>query len=269
MFYISSGIFALRAASRLLGQIVGQNLILIAGTLNNKLKSKNRLMKQPTKWFVTALAVASGLMIGNSAQAQAVTGTPYLSNMDPSTLNTAPNALYGSWNGGATFTSLSTGLEVNSATYGSMYYVIPAGNVQTLNTADTIATLTFTVNDFSLAKYGWIGTPFILNDNSGAVTLGGYSGPGNPGSDPGTTWNGNVVTETENLSAGQIAAIQLGNDAIYSFNFEVDPAGVGPPTYDITFNSLVLSSVPEPSTLALFAFGVAGLFIARRRVRAV
>src|SRR6266436_1617540 len=217
---------------------------------------KTTLMKHYTKWFVTALAVVSGPAIVNTAQAQAVTGTPYLSNMDPSTLNTPPNALYASWAGPpTTFTSHPTGLEVSSVTYGSLYYVVPAGQVQTLDPADTVATLTFTVNDFDVAKYGWIGTPFILHDNSGAATLGGYSGPGNPGSDPGTTWNGNVVTERETLTAAEIAAIQLGNDAIYGFNLQVDPAGVSPPTYDITFNSLVLSPVPEPASLALVGLG--------------
>jgi len=140
--------------------------------------------------------------------------------------------------------------------------------VQTLNVNDTVATLTWTVNSPSVSDINWIGTPFILNDNSGAVTLGGYSASGNPGSDPGTTWNGNVVTETESLSAGEIAAIQAGGDAIYSFNLEVDPASfVGPPSYNITFNSLVLSPtpVPEPATLALVGLGVTGLLAFRRR----
>ena len=38
-------------------------------------------MKQHTKWFATALAMASGLIIANSAQAQGITGTPFLSNI--------------------------------------------------------------------------------------------------------------------------------------------------------------------------------------------
>jgi hypothetical protein len=224
-------------------------------------------MKQYTKWLGIAFAMAGGLAVVSSAQAQAVTGDAYLDNMVPSTLNTAPNATYAGWSG-ATFTSTPTGLEVSATGYGSLYYVVPGAEVQTLNVNDTVATLTWTVNSPSVSDINWIGTPFILNDNSGAVTLGGYSASGNPGSDPGTTWNGNVVTETESLSAGEIAAIQAGGDAIYSFNLEVDPASfVGPPSYNITFNSLVLSPtpVPEPATLALVGLGVTGLLAFRRR----
>lgn len=250
-------------------QNIRERLIFSGGTLNTKNsgQKKKSLMKHHTNWFATAIAVASGLVIANSGQAQSVTGTPYLSNMNPSTLNTPPSALYANWASAATFTSLPTGLEVNSGGYGSLYYVIPAGDVQTLNPMDTIATLTFTVNG-DVSKFRWVGTPFILNDNSGAQLYGGYSGPGNPGSDAGTVWNGNVVTMTEHLSAGQLAAVQTGTDAIYSFNLQFDPADVGPPPiYDITFNSLVLSPeiVPEPASLALFGLGAACLLPFRRR----
>ena len=232
-------------------------------------------MKQNAHYTAGALALAGGLLLAGSAQAQSVTGTPYLSNIDPSTLNTSPNATYASWNAASsstpvTFNSLSTGLEVSAATYGSLYYVVPNANVQTLNPLDTEATLTFTVNSPSVANIYWIGTPFILGDNTGAVTYGGYSTAGNPGSNPLTTvtWNGNVVTETQPLSAAQLAAVQAGNDAIYSFNLETDPASFnGPPIYDITFNSLVLSpaATPEPTSLALVALGAAGFVISRRR----
>ena len=224
-------------------------------------------MKQKAHYSAAALAGAVGLLLAGSAQAQNVTGTPYLSNVDPTTLNTAPNATYASW-ASATFNSLPTGLEVAAATYGSLYYVVPGPNVQTLNPLDTEATLTFTVNSPSVANIYWIGTPFILGDNTGAHTYGGYSASGNGGSDPGTTWNGNVVTETEQLSPAQLAAVQTGTDAIYSFNLEVDPASFnGPPIYDITFNSLTLSptATPEPTSLALAALGAAGLVISRWR----
>jgi hypothetical protein len=234
--------------------------------LKHQTEINNRLMKQNTKWLPAVLAVAGGMVMISSAQAQSVTGTPYLSNIDPSTLNTAPNATYANWNGGANFTSLSTGLEVQSAGYGSLYYVVPAGNVQTLNTADTQAVLTFTINSPAANNFVWAGTPFILNDNSGAATYGGYSGSGNGGNPSTVTWNGNVVTWTVPLSAGQLAAVQAGGDAIYSFNLQMDPAVLNNgPIYDMTFNSLVLSPAPEPTTLALVGLGAAGLLAFRRR----
>ena len=218
-------------------------------------------MKPYTQCIATALALAGGVSL---VQAQAVTGTPYLSNMDPSTLNTPPNAVYAGWTS-ATFSSSLTGLNVvSTATYGSLYYVVPAGNVQTLDPNDTQATLTFTVNGDPSA-FIWVGTPFILNDNAGAFTLGGYSGSGNPGNPAGTTWNGNVVTETVALPAAMITAIQQGNDAIYSFNLQLDPAVLAAGSYDITFNSLVLSSVPEPASLSLVGLGAAALLALRRR----
>jgi len=225
-------------------------------------------MKPNAHPTAAALAMAAGLFLAGSAQAQSVTGTPYLNNIDPTTLNTSPNATYASW-AAANIISQPTGLEVQATAYGSLYYVVPGPNVQTLNPLDTEATLVFTVNSPSVANITWIGTPFILGDNTGAQTYGGYSASGNPGSDPGTTWNGNVVTETEQLSPTQLAAVQAGTDAIYSFNLETDPAGIinGPPTYDITFNSLTLSPTPtpEPTSLALVVLGAAGLVISRRR----
>jgi hypothetical protein len=51
---------------------------------------------------------------------------------------------------------------------------------------------------------------------------------------------------------------------INGMNFQIDPANVSG-NYDITFNSLVLSQVPEPSSLALIGLGAAGLLAARRR----
>lgn len=222
-------------------------------------------MKYKTKWLAFGLMAAGGLVASMSSDAQSVIN---MAGVDPSTLNTAPNALYASWNGGATFTQQPTGLEVQGNAYGSLYYVVPAGQVQTLSTNDTQATLTFTVNGVA-ADYIWIGTPFILNDNSGATTYTVYSGSGNPGNPAGTVWNGNTVTETVQLTGAQLAAVQAGGDAIYGFNLEVSPStyGGGLNSYDITFNSLVLSpaAVPEPGTMALGGLGAASLLVIRRR----
>lgn len=228
-------------------------------------------MKQQTTWLAAWL-IAGALGCVVSGQAQSVTGTPYLSNLDPATLNTLPNATYANWNNPSltTFTSLSTGLEVSSGGYGSLYYVVPDAEVQTLNPADAYAILTVTVNAPSPANINWFGLPFILNDASGAVDFEVYSGPGNAGNPSTVTWNGNVVTEAVPLTAAELAAVQAGSDAIYGFNLEANPSNfTGAPVYDITFNSLVLSPTatptPEPATCSLVGLGLAGLLVLRRR----
>jgi hypothetical protein len=218
-------------------------------------------MKQHQKWFATALAVASGLVIAGSAQAQDyASGTPYLSNLSPANMS-----LYDSW-ATATITSLPTGCEVSAVGQGSMYYALPTAIA--LNPADTRAVFTFTIND-DPTKYIWVGSRFVLNDNAGGQWYPnpGYSGYANGGNPPEVSWNGNVVTWTQPLNAAQLTAIQAGNDYLYGFNLVFDPAAMaGPPIYDVTFNSLVLEPAPEPTTLALLGLGVAGFVIARRRV---
>jgi hypothetical protein len=223
-------------------------------------------MKQNLKWFTGVLAVAGGLAVANSVSAQSVVN---LSTINPSTLDVSPNALYPSWNA-ATITSQLTGLEVAATGYGSLYYVIPTP--VTLNANDTLATLTLTINSYggatgATASSIYIGLPFILGDNSGSTTLGGYSGPGNAGNDPGASWNGNVVTLTQELSSPEITAIQAGDDAIYTIGLETDPASAETDPYDITFNSLVLSpaATPEPAPMALAGMGAACLMFLRRR----
>ena len=228
-------------------------------------------MKQYTQKFVAAIIAVGSLAIMGSAQAQNVTGTPYLSNMDPSTFNTSPNAVYPSWDT-ATFTDGANGLEVQntgSSGFGSMYYVVPGSDVQyPLNPADTVATLTVTFNSASGGNPpNWIGVYFGLNDNVGFTgNLGGYGGSGNPGNPSNWLWNGNVLSITASLPAAQITAIQAGTDAIYSFNLGIDPSPLASPySYDVTFNSLVVSPVPEPATAALLGLGAAGLLFFRRR----
>jgi hypothetical protein len=216
-------------------------------------------MKQYTKWFAAALAVAGVLAVANSLQAQFATGTPYLSNLVPGNIS-----LYDNW-ASATVTSEPTGLRISSGGLGSLYYDIPVADRQPLNLGGTQAVFTFTVNSDPTAMI-WVGSRFVLNDNAGPAWYPnpGYSGYGNGGNPSEVSWNGNVVTWTVPLSAAQLAAVQTGSDVLYGFNLVFDPAVMaGPPVYDITFNSLAIT--PEPSTLALVGLGAASLLAFRRR----
>ena len=55
-------------------------------------------------------------------------------------------------------------------------------------------------------------------------------------------------------------------DVVAGLNFQIDPANVSG-NYDITYSSITLSPVPEPTTLALAGLGAAGLLIFRRRAK--
>ncbi len=110
-----------------------------------------------------------------------------------------------------------------------------------------------------------MGVPLTLNDGGPNEAFAGmYSAPGNGGSDPRSSWTGQTGSLTWQLNSAEIAAINGGSDYLYGFNSGLDPSGV-PANFDITFNSLNFSAVPEPSTLAYSAFGLAVIFLFRRR----
>jgi len=225
-------------------------------------------MKPKTKWLAIGLTIAGGFFSANSSQAQSIMD---FSTMDVNSFGLGTNALYGNWGSVGTVGTTPTGLEISSGGYGSLFYSIPSSQTVTANSLDTQVTLTFTMNS-NPANCIWVGTPFFLDDSQGnSVVYGSYSGDGNPGNPVGVTWNGNVVTMTVPLTGTQLADIQAGNDAINGFNLEFDPATMnGPPVYDVTFNSLVLSPapVPEPGTFALAALAGAGLVAWRRKSKA-
>jgi len=209
-------------------------------------------MKQPTKWIVAALTVASGLAIANSVQAQGVTGTPYLSN-----INAAAPSYTGYWATPlTTITSTSTGLEFNapggSGSFSTMYYAIPAGQQTPLNPLDTQVTFKFNWNSGNAVA--GVNVLFALDDSLGGVN---YYGTGYNVPSPG------VNTYTFNLQPANQAAV-TGGGVINGLNFQIDPANVSG-NYDITYSSLTLSQVPEPATLALFGLGAVGLLAFRRR----
>jgi hypothetical protein len=209
-------------------------------------------MKQHSKWFAAVLAVASGLVMVNSAQAQAITGTPYLSNIP------AVGPSYGGlWATPlATITSTATGLEFNApggtGSFSTMYYPIPLGDQTALNLLDTKVTFDFTWN--SGDAVGGVNVLFALGDSLGGVD---YYGTGYVVPTPG------LNSYTFTLQSPNLANVGAGA-IINGMNFQIDPANVSG-NYDITYNSIVLSPVPEPATLALVGLGAAGLLAFRRR----
>lgn len=209
-------------------------------------------MKQHSKWFAAVLAVASGLVMVNSAQAQAITGTPYLSNIP------AVGPSYGGlWATPlATITSTATGLEFNApggaGSFSTMYYPIPLGDQTALNLLDTQVTFDFTWNSGNAV--GGVNVLFALGDSLGGVD---YYGTGYNIPSPG------LNTYTFPLQSPNLANVGAGA-IINGMNFQIDPANVSG-NYDITFNSLTLSQVPEPATLALVGLGAASLLVFRRR----
>jgi hypothetical protein len=227
-------------------------------------------MKHHTKWIATAVAVAGGLALANSARAQAVTGDANLDNVAPG----AVTAYYADWATPPTSVSDgAAGFQVNSIGYGSLYYAIPAAQQQVLNKNDDQVSLVMTVNNAvsPASQNYWLGVPFILDDNAESQTYGGYLGMfGYTGAGT-ATWNGNTVTETVPLDALQTATIAAGGDLINGFNLELDPAVLpaGPPFYNVTFDSLTLSgpaaAPDETSTLALIGPAAAALLAFRRR----
>jgi PEP-CTERM motif len=209
-------------------------------------------MKQLTKWFTTALTVASGLVIADSAQAQSVTGTPFMSNINP-----AAPSYTGYWSTPlTTITSTPTGLEFNapggSGSFSTMYYAIPSAQQTPLNPLDTQVTSNFNWNSGNAVA--GVNVLFALDDSMGGVN---YYGTGYNVPSPG------LNSYTFALQAANQAHVTAGA-VINGLNFQIDPANVSG-NYDITYSRLTLSQVPEPTTLALAGLGTAGLLAFRRR----
>jgi hypothetical protein len=209
-------------------------------------------MKQHTKWFVATLAVAGGLVFANSVQAQAITGTTYLSNINP-----AAPTYGGFWSTPlTTITSTSTGLEFNapggSGSFSQMYYPIPLAQQTPLNSLDTQVTFHFLWNSGNAVA--GVNVLFALDDSMGGVN---YYGTGYNVPTPG------LNSYTFALQAANQANVAAGA-VINGMNFQIDPANVSG-NYDITYSSITLSQIPEPTSLALAGLGVASLLAFRRR----
>jgi hypothetical protein len=95
---------------------------------------------------------------------------------------------------------------------------------------------------------------FALDDSMGGTD---YYGTGYNVPTPG------LNSYTFALQAPNQAHVAAGA-IINGLNYQIDPANVSG-NYDITYSSITLSVVPEPTTLALAGLGIAGLLAFRRR----
>jgi hypothetical protein len=211
-------------------------------------------------------AIAIGFALAASAaHAQPVTGTPYLSNMDP---NAAGNGYSGDWSSVAATNILqtATGLEFqvnnggtpqaeNPNHFSTMYYPLPPNQVTPLNPGDNTVIFKWTWNAGNAVA--GVNVLFALDDSMGGVNYYHAVVPDygiTP--QPGTTYTYIAPLQGANLPNVAAGAV------INGLNFQIDPANVYGP-YDMTFNSITL--VPEPASLGLGAISLAFLGFRRRR----
>ena len=212
-------------------------------------------MKQNKIQIITTVtAIAAGLLIAHSSQAQGITGGQYLSIFPG-------GGFSGNWNAGDV-NNTATGIEIAAAggtgSFSTLYSPIPPSNVQP-NSAiagDTKAVFDYTINSGNIVA-GGVAVIFSLDDSAGHAEYYNFGYH--------LYTDGVMNSVTVPLDATTLADI-AGGAVINGFNLQMDPANVNG-NYDITYNSITLTgaAVPEPSTLAYSAFGTAAIWLFRRR----
>lgn len=219
-------------------------------------------MKNHAPWFASALALTFSLSMARSAHAQTYVLSDFQNfNLSATYANwdqTGSQTIYGGTGYTPTLTSGSTpgSFEVNAQGYGSgaFNFVTPID----ASGANEFQ-LTFTINSLN-GQTGpfWMNMGVDISDGTHQVHL-------IAANESGTLDYGNFGPGTFTLYGG----LQDLNVAdVTAFNLELDPAGYGGTApYDVTYTSLELTTVPEPSTFALVGMGAAGLAIFRRRLK--
>lgn len=193
-------------------------------------------MKQQTKWFANVLALAGSLALVSPAVAATTITTFDSFNM---------SGLF-AWSD-ATVVSGPTSYSITDTGYGSGYYDI---NPNINASGGTTLEVTLSLSGASEAN-GLLGPIISLVDGDGTFIN--------------FPWYGQTLG-SHVLTADLTAFPALDLSTLDFFHLQLDPSGYAG-AYTVEWQNMQITTVPEPSALALLGIGAAGFLVARRRLR--
>ena len=208
-------------------------------------------MKQQKRRFTSALALAGSLALISPAFGQTT-----ITTFD----NFTSDALYPSWAlPSSTVVSGPTAYTITATGYGSNYKYIGAPAIN--GAGNTHIELTVTLSG-PVAADGHLGPIIGLIDGDGTHV--NYAWYGQLLGSHILTMSVNSPTST--AAPGTTPGLDL--STLTHMHMQLDPGGFGSTgAYTVSWENLSLITVPEPSSLALFGVGSAGLALLRRRRR--